>query len=136
MPQRSVADLSDDTRRTAAVAQKLPKLALDVFVAAVNEEIYIVDDARDNVWAMERLRRHTRAVTVVDAIVAALDNDTETCPHLIMRFPNSSIPIRWAECSEPSGTDAKDASVCLRVNDPARQLVAEELLSGSKELVE
>src|SRR5262245_60375842 len=94
----SVPGLGDDRRRTPDARQELAELRLKVFVAAADQELDVLDDLQDRAAQLEGLGRDLRPVTVVNAIVAALEDHPVTVLHLLPRLIPSRVFVRRTQC--------------------------------------
>ena len=68
----SVAGLRNDRRRATDAQQKLPKLSVVVFVAALNEEPGVLNYLEHGPTEMQRLRRNLGTVAIVNTVVPTL----------------------------------------------------------------
>src|SRR5205823_6244886 len=74
----SVTDLAGKRRGAVHAEQELPDFQVDVFVATAHEKRNVLDHAPHQVGRGYRLRLYTRSVTIVDAVVPALENLPES----------------------------------------------------------
>src|SRR5438874_281796 len=68
----SVADPVQDGSGTPDAGEERTELSVNVLVAAVDQELDILDDVQDSAAEFQRLRCHPRTVAVVDAVVPPL----------------------------------------------------------------
>lgn len=64
----------------------MAKFACDVLVASIYEIFDVLNDLHDGAALIERLRRHLRSVTVMNAIVPPLKDPSEAFLELVDRL--------------------------------------------------
>lgn len=58
----SIPGLADRQHRAAKREEELPKLGIDMRIAAVHQELDVMDDLQDGAAPFERSRRRSRAI--------------------------------------------------------------------------
>ena len=87
----SIAGLANNWFGTATESQELAKFNIDVFIAPIHQEFHVINDFDDGASLHERLRSHFGPVTVVYAVVPALDDHVEALIQLDLCNPPRSV---------------------------------------------
>ena len=138
----SIAGLGDDRGGAGVGGEEKSELDRDVLVAAVDEELYILDHLDDRAGFFERLRGHPGPVAVVNAVVAALEDRAgrifleETFLHLPPCCFTGHVFVGRVQGVVIGGDDPEKPLPSVGVRDPGVGCVGVELVAVAAEAVE
>lgn len=124
-PRLRVPGLGNGRRRASDIDKKLPELHVNMLVAAIHQKLNVLNHLYNGSAFVERLRRHPRAVAVVDAVVTPLEYRAESFLKLVDRgFPRFmlvGVGHRHVVCPR----DAEEADFCVWPGHPGVERVTE-----------
>ena len=123
----SVAGLHNNRRRATNPQQKLPKLRIDVFVAALNEELGVLNYLEDCPSEWQRLRGNLGAVAIVNAVVPLLEQIGVALFHLVLTVLDRMPPLIGGKRDEGGAGDPEKSLLGVGMNYPVGHPVPEEL---------
>ncbi|HUY33740.1 MAG TPA: hypothetical protein VMV69_13400 [Pirellulales bacterium] len=134
-PARLVSDLR--ARRIAAATrnQEFPEFDIDVVIAMSDEKLDVFDDFSDGAGVRQRLRRDTRPIAVMDAIVPSLKNLGKSLSQSLARRSSRIGLVDWPHRHKRGARDCEQPFIRVRGDDPMVEHVAEKSLSVPEEFV-
>ena len=131
-----VTGLRNDRRRATDPQQKLSKLRVDVFVAAVNEELGVLNDLEDCPTQRQRLRGNLGTVAIVNAVVPTLEEFAVALFRLLLGILDCLASLVACKHVEGAAGDTEDSLFGVGKNDPVGHPVPEESVPFGEKLVE
>ena len=100
------------------VEQELPEFDLNMLIGAIDEELDVFDHLEHCASSIQCLRSNSRAITIVNTIVASLKDLFETIIHAFPCGCSGCCSIAYRQCDIGRLSDAEHATLCVRVSDP------------------